>query len=311
MSFRWYIYYSAMIAGCAAFAGWAIGGLASGQQHILRAGFKGLFLGMAVAFSLALLDALWNATSRHLGMITLRLLCGLGVGAFGGFLGGVVGQVFYSLTQWSAFLLAGWTLTGLLIGCAPGTFDLLYGLAGGSKDAGSPRRKLINGVIGGSLGGMIGGWCFLALQSVWGGYLQDRMEDFWSPGATGFVVLGLCIGLLIGLAQVILKEAWLRVESGFRAGREMLIGKGEIVIGRAESCEVGLFGDPTVEKQHARIRRDGQRDLVEDLGTPAGTFVNDQRIDRPTPLFRGDRIRVGRNVIRFGDRRSRPQPAPA
>ena len=30
--------------------------------------------------------------------------------------------------------------------------------------------------------------------------------------AIGLVILGLCIGLLIGLAQVILKEAWVKVE---------------------------------------------------------------------------------------------------
>ena len=59
----------------------------------------------------------------------------------------------------------------------------------------------------------------------------------------GFVALGMCIGLLIGLAQVILKEAWVRVEAGFRAGREMILSKPEVTIGRAESCDIGLFGD--------------------------------------------------------------------
>ena len=75
----------------------------------------------------------------------------------------------------------------------------------------------------------------------------------WTPSAAGFVALGLCIGLLIGAAQVILKEAWVKVEEGFRPGRELIVSKGEIVIGRAESCDVGLFGDNAVERTHARI----------------------------------------------------------
>ena len=39
----------------------------------------------------------------------------------------------------------------------------------------------------------------------------------------GFVVLGLCMGLMIAVAQVVLKEAWLKVEAGFRKGRELLL----------------------------------------------------------------------------------------
>ena len=34
--------------------------------------------------------------------------------------------------------------------------------------------------------------------------------------------------------------------------------------------------------------------------------MNDRRIDGPTPLRSGDLIRVGRNVIKFGERQKRP-----
>ena len=110
---------------------------------------------------------------------------------------------------------------------------------------------------------------------------------------TGFIALGLCIGLLIGVAQVVLKEAWLKVEAGFRKGRELLVNKPVLTIGRAESCDLGLFGDPQIEKLHARIYQQDGRYLIADTGSAHGTFVNDQRVAEPTLLRSGDLIRVG------------------
>ena len=86
------------------------------------------------------------------------------------------------------------------------------------------------------------------------------------------------IGLLIGVAQVILKEAWVRVEQGFRPGRELMLVKEETVIGRAEDCDLGLYGDNGVERKHARILLKDGRYMLYDESTPGGTFVNDQRI---------------------------------
>src|SRR5438874_1507735 len=83
------------------------------------------------------------------------------------------------------------------------------------------------------------------------GLLFELPKSEWLPRtalAVGLAILGLCIGLLIGLAQVILKEAWLRVESGFRPGRELILSKTDTTLGRAESCDIGLFGDPEVER---------------------------------------------------------------
>ena len=38
------------------------------------------------------------------------------------------------------------------------------------------------------------------------------------------------------------------------------------------------------------------------LATPGGTFVNESRVERPTPLHNGDAIRVGTCLLRFGER---------
>ena len=110
------------------------------------------------------------------------------------------------------------------------------------------------------------------------------------------------IGLLIGLAQVFLKEAWIRVEKGRRAGRELILTREKTTIGRAEACDIGLFGDNQIEKLHASILLAGNRYYVEDEKTPAGTFVNDQPVVGRVALKSGDLIRVGGSVLCFRER---------
>src|SRR5262249_24554584 len=155
---------------------------------------------------------------------------------------------------------------------APGIYDLFARLMR-DEDTRGARRKVLNGLLGGAAGGLLGGLLLLLLGFGWKLALGEMARDFWSPSATGFVGLGLCIGLLIGRAQVILKEAWVKVESGFRAGGELILSKPATTIGRAESSDVGLFGDNTVEKTHARILQEGDRYLLEDADTPGGTFL--------------------------------------
>jgi len=111
--------------------------------------------------------------------------------------------------------------------------------------------------------------------------------------------------LLIGLAQVLLKEAWVRVENGRRAGREMLLTRPATTIGRAESSDIGLFGDPGVEKTHACIVLRRHHYVLTDAGTTGGTFLNGQRLAQEMPLRTGDLIRVGDSLLRFGEKRIR------
>ncbi len=301
MSFRSFIYYCALGGGCGGYVGWGLGRLAVVEDNLRRAALKGLLLGLTVALLVGLVDALWSAASRRAVAIGARLLVAVAVGAVGGFLGGFVGQALYARTQHPSALLFGWALTGLLIGAAPGMYDLLARLMR-NEDAHGARRKLVNGLLGGTFGGLLGGLLFELLQRGWAALLHGREADLWSPGATGFVALGLCIGLLIGLAQVILKEAWIKVEAGFRAGRELLLSKPEVSLGRAEGCDVGLFGDPGVDTVHARIHREGNRFVVRDAGSATGTFVNGERLQGPRVLCSGDTIGLGRCVLRFGER---------
>jgi DNA-binding winged helix-turn-helix (wHTH) protein len=68
--------------------------------------------------------------------------------------------------------------------------------------------------------------------------------------------------------------------------------EGEHVIGRDPDAEIFL-NSAGVSRQHARITISAGRATIEDLGSKNGTFVADQRIERPRTLGDGDRIRVG------------------
>ena len=311
MSFRLFIYYCTVCGGGGAFLGWVLGRPLHLRNNILTQGLKGLLLGLSVTWALALVDALGTFSLRRLAAISLRAITAVVVGSLGGLFGGLVGQTLYGWKEHDVFLVLGWTITGFLIGVSLGIFDLLFSLlCGQGLDA--ALRKIFKGALGGTLGGMVGGILSLLLLSgwtrllrQWGADLQVE-EHLWSPSAWGFVALGACIGLLIGLAQVILKEAWLRVEAGFRKGREFLLTKPETTIGRAESCDIGLFGDPQVEKWHARIRQEGNCYVLIDEG--AGTYINDELVHGSRTLRSGDAIRMGKCVLRFRERQKPSTP---
>lgn len=302
MSLRWFVYYCAVWAGLAAYVGWLLGRLIALPHPVFQAAVRGLFVGLVVAVVLVLVDLAFNGVKGASSI--WRVLVGGAVGGLGGFVGGMIGQLLYGPSNLGVFLIVGWALTGLLIGAAPGMYEWLERLAN-NEDAGGAGKKVVNGVLGGTLGGLLGGCLFLALGGLWGAALGERAVTLWSPSATGLVVLGACIGLLMGLAQVILKEAWVRVEAGFRAGRELILTQPETTIGRAEGCDIALFGDSEVGKLHARIVHRGGRYYLEDAGGD-GTFVNGAEVTGPTPLRDGDVIEVGRASLRFGERAKRP-----
>jgi hypothetical protein len=309
MSFRLFVYYCAVCGGWAGLIGWGVGWVLEALLHaagarstIVDALVMATCVGMSVALSLGAIDGLWNSGGKQLGAVILRALVGGLAGWIATIPGAFLGQMLVNLTNIDALAAFGWTLTGLLIGATVGLYDTAMRMAAG-EGMGGAIRKVINGVIGGFAGGFIGGLIYVALNFVLG--LVIDKEKSVSGSVIGFVVLGVCIGLAVGLAQVILKDAWVKVESGFRAGREMILTKDETSIGRAEACDIGLFGDNGIERQHARIVQKNNRYMLVDDGTPGGTYINDQRIEQPTALRGGDRIRIGRAVLRFDEKAKR------
>lgn len=89
------------------------------------------------------------------------------------------------------------------------------------------------------------------------------------------------------------------VSAGVPSGHTVeLRPSGEMIIGRARTCDVHL-DHPTVSLRHARlITRDGVQ-LIEDLGSTNGTFINGHRIypGELRPVNAGDEVRIGPVVL--------------
>jgi len=292
MSFRLFIYYCALCGGWAAFVAFLLVqglGLRHGDYPLLRTVVVSGLLGVLLAGGIGGVDALLNAVGRQR---VARVGVSLGVGLAGGLIGGLAGGMLYEMLSLPKFV--GWALVGTAIGASIAAFDVGTAWMTG-QPAATALRKMRNGLVGGALGGVIGGLFFV--------FLENSESLTRTSLALGFVILGASIGLLIGLVMVIFKEAWVRIENGRRSGREMMLTKGESTIGRAETCDIGLFGDNAVERTHARILLQGNCYVLVDAGTRGGTFVNEERLTQARVLASGDLIRIGDSLLRFGERR--------
>ncbi|MDQ6914681.1 MAG: FHA domain-containing protein, partial [Actinomycetota bacterium] len=90
-------------------------------------------------------------------------------------------------------------------------------------------------------------------------------------------------------------EPRLRVEQamGMESGAEYDVGEGAM-LGRGSTVDIRLE-DPFASSRHARIVRQGDVLVIEDLDSTNGTYLNGSRLDGPQPLHPGDRIRIGDN----------------
>jgi len=66
----------------------------------------------------------------------------------------------------------------------------------------------------------------------------------------------------------------------------------EVTFGRSRTCTIAIESEK-VSRTHAKIRRDGDRITVEDLGSRNGTAINGTIITEPRDLASGDSVAVG------------------
>jgi len=81
-------------------------------------------------------------------------------------------------------------------------------------------------------------------------------------------------------------------------GTEVALGRGEHVVGRDGPDGIALKSG-TVSRRHARIVVGETGAVVEDLGSKNGTYVNDRKVEGPTTVANGDRLRFGSLLLVF------------
>ena len=78
---------------------------------------------------------------------------------------------------------------------------------------------------------------------------------------------------------------------GLQQGSEYELGT-DLLLGRSDAVDIKLE-DPFASSRHARIVRQGELAVIEDLGSTNGTLLNGEPLRGPQPLHPGDRIRIG------------------
>jgi len=299
MSLYRFVYYSAVIGGWTAFLAWMVAEvfILDAAWVVALARFFSLVLfletvpvgivqtavvagvvGASIATGLCVLAGLANAQWKRQKK---RLPAAILGGAIGGIFGGAIGQVLYDGLGFSRAF--GWMIMGLAIGGTEGFFE-------------ESRSKLRNGLIGGGIGGLLGGALFEPVSRL------AASGSGMAARATAFVVLGIAIGALIGLTQLVLKEAWLTVLDGFRPGRELILGQTVTLLGRGDHLPLPLLGYPgrDLETEHAKVTRKADGSFtIEDNHSRLGTLLNGNRIEEPVVLGDGDLIKLGANIVRF------------
>ena len=302
MSLHRFVYYSAVIGGWAALLAWLVcealflrshwlkeavdAALSRGSYEIRGIGgllevlLTGTAVGAAIGAGINVVSGMTNARWKRQMQ---RVVPGLLGGGVGGAAGALLGAAMYWLGLPRAI---GWMLMGLGIGASDGLYE-------------RSRRKLRNGLIGGVIGGLIGGLLFDLIN-----YLAPASLETFSR-ATALVILGLSIGAMIGLAQVVLKEAWLTVVDGYRPGRQLILSQTVTTLGRGDHLPLPFLGysGKDLESEHSRINRQEDGTYVaQDNGSRIGTRVNGQLIQGPTSLADGDLLRIGSNIVKFNHR---------
>jgi len=86
------------------------------------------------------------------------------------------------------------------------------------------------------------------------------------------------------------------VTDGALKGATINLSEEQILLGRANDATI-VLNDDYASSRHARIfPQDGQW-IVEDLGSTNGTYLDRQKVTRPTPVPVGVPIRIGKTVL--------------
>src|SRR5437870_2857228 len=101
-------------------------------------------------------------------------------------------------------------------------------------------------------------------------------------------------------------EAKLVCMAGPSAGQEFSLDLDDLTLGRSPDNAICL-PDPSVSRQHVRVRRMRGGWAVSDMGSGNGTTVNGQTLEGESMLRVGDVITLGDTELRYDEGTARVQ----
>lgn len=251
-----------------------------------------------------------GATDGIVCRLPQRALLGGVVGALVGFVGGLVsgvvaGIIYTPLSAAAQHQLASASETSRSIGFLLQMIARMFAwtFAGAAMGLGQgiamrSKRLVSYGFLGGIIGGMLGGLLFDPVDQIVIG--ADRVGAEWAR-LIGFAVIGIAVGVMIGVVELLTRDAWLRMIEGPLAGKEFLLFRDTMNIGASPRSEIYLFNDPHVAQTHATIRVIGDQVEITARDRIHPLLVNGQNV-RTSRLRHGDRIHIGDTSFLFEQR---------
>jgi hypothetical protein len=282
------IYFNAVLGGAGGLLGWfavallgSLLDLESLNVYLRNALILGPFLGVCIGFAIGSTDGLVASRSVK------RLLHGGCYGAILGALGGIVGLVLGEYV----FRLAGGGVWPRAVGWA------IFGAFVGTSDGFAQRMpaKVRYGILGGLLGGLVGGGTYEGIFAVLRSAGGRATALAWGS-AIGLIILGACIGALVGLVESLLRKAWVKFMTGRLEGQTRTLDSSRPhTLGSGHQCTIILPGDPTVAPVHAEFFFQEEEVLVRprDGDVVVRRDGRDQKISAPFSLQPGDRVHLG------------------
>ena len=282
------IYFNAVLGAIGGLLGWAavalMGSLFELENlniYVRNALILGPLPGVCIGFAIGSTEGL--IASRSLRRLLRGGMVGAGLGAVGGLVGLVVGEFIFSLAGSGVWPRAlGWAVFGMLVGASDGFAQRM-------------PAKIRYGLLGGLLGGLVGGSTFELLRVLLGMGTNRAAGLAWGS-AIGLIILGACIGALVGLVESLLRQSFLFFITGRLEGQTRTLDSSRPhTLGSDTSATVVLPNDPTVEPIHAEVTWNENGFSV---APREGTVIvkregREKTLTNPLLLKPGDRIQLG------------------
>ena len=258
----------------------------------LVAGFVGLAIGAVDGF-----------VCRLPRRAIISGLIGLLVGLVGGFVCGMLANLIYApLNQLAMTQVVNGSLNtyGLIIQMMGRS--IAWGMAGMAMGLGQgialrSKRLLIYGLLGGIVGGLLGGLLFDPINM-----LGSQKPTAFVSRLVALAVVGCSVGALIGVVELLARDAWLRMTQGPLAGKEFLVFKDVMNIGSSPRADMYLFNDPLVLENHAILRVVGDECEIESRQRDRQVLLNNRPVQQAR-LRHGDLVTIGRTVFCYQKRK--------